>query len=639
MSEISVTLKDGFVKQFPSGVSIREVAESLGRKLGEAAIAGKVDGKILDLDKKLTGDTGLVILTAADEEGLAILRHSASHIMAAAVRELYPETKVSIGPSIDKGFYYDFDRKDAFVPEDLVKIEKKMQGIVDADLPFERLEMNRLEAIEHFRKAGEIYKVELLEAIPDETVSLYRTGDFLDLCRGPHLPSTKKVKAFKLLSIAGAYWRGDEKKKMLQRLYGTAFNKKEELEAHLHALEEAARRDHRKLGRELDLFSIQEEAGPGLVFWHQKGAAVRKVIEDFWKEEHYRRGYELVTTPHIARSHLWTISGHLDFYKENMFAGLEVEGQEYILKPMNCPFHILIYKSARRSYRELPIRMAEMGTVYRYERSGVLHGMLRVRGFTQDDAHIFCTPEQLKEEIIGCVDLAGFMMKSFGFSEYEINLATRPEKFAGTPETWDVAENTLREALEEKNLPYIVDPGGAVFYGPKIDIKIKDALGRHWQGPTIQFDFNLPGRFDVTYIGSDGEKHTPFMVHRAMLGSFERFMGCLIEHYSGAFPTWLAPIQARVMPITAKNHDYAKRVVKSLREKGIRADIDERSEKINMKIREGQVQKIPYMLILGEREEEAGAVAVRSRSRGDLGPRPLAEFIDEIKEEIAERRL
>jgi threonyl-tRNA synthetase len=639
LTDICITLKDGSIRKIASGTSIRELAGSLGRKLAESAVAGRIDGRLLDLDTRLNGDASLVIVTADDEEGLNILRHSTSHIMAAAVKRLYPETRVSIGPSIENGFYYDFDREDAFIPEDIPKIEKEMQDIINSNLPFERIEMNRLEAMELFENAGETYKSELLREIADEKISLYRTGDFLDLCRGPHIPSTGRVKAFKLLSIAGAYWRGDEKKKMLQRIYGTAFNKKDELEKHLHNIEEAARRDHRKLGRELDLFSIQEEAGPGLIFWHQKGAAVRRVVEDFWKDEHYRRGYELVTSPHIARAHLWTISGHLDFYKENMFAGLDIEGQEYILKPMNCPFHILIYKSARRSYRELPMRMAEMGTVYRYERSGVLHGMLRVRGFTQDDAHIFCTPEQLKEEIIGCVDLAGFMMKSFGFNEYEINLATRPEKFAGTPETWDIAENTLREALEEKNLPYVVDSGGAVFYGPKIDIKIKDALGRHWQGPTVQFDFNLPGRFNVTYIGSDGEKHTPFMVHRAMLGSFERFMGCLIEHYSGAFPVWLAPIQVRVMPITARNREYAARVLGELRKNNIRADMDDRSEKINMKIREGQVQKIPYMLILGEREEEAEAVAVRSRSLGDLGSRPLAGFIDILKEEVAGRKL
>jgi len=638
LADIKVILKDGYIKEFPAGVSIREIAYSLGKKLAEQAIAGKIDGKMVDLDQKILSDSQILIITIEDEEGLDILRHSTSHIMASAVRQLFPGVKVAIGPSIEKGFYYDFDRDETFVPEDLEKIEEKMNEIIAADIPFERLEMNKQEAIDLFKNLGEIYKVELLEEIADEKVSLYKTGDFLDLCRGPHIPSTKKIKAFKLLSIAGAYWRGNEKNKMLQRIYGTAFKSKEELEEYLRKLQEAVKRDHRKIGRDLDLFSIQEEAGPGLVFWHQKGAAVRKVIEDFWKEEHYRRGYELVNSPHIARSHLWKISGHLDFYKENMFSGIDIEGQEYILKPMNCPFHILIYKSSRRSYRDLPMRMAEMGTVYRYERSGVLHGMLRVRGFTQDDAHIFCTPEQLKDEVLGCVDLAEFIMKTFGFFEYEINLATRPEKFAGTSEDWDVAEATLRAALVEKNLSFIVDEGGAVFYGPKIDIKIKDALGRLWQGPTIQFDFNLPGRFDVTYIGQDGNKHTPYMVHRAILGSFERFMGCLIEHYAGAFPTWLAPVQARIMPITSRTQEYAMNIKKTLEAEGIRTDIDDRSEKINLKIREAQVEKIPYMLIVGEKEESAGNVALRSRSKGDLGPKPLKDFIIEIKDEIKSRR-
>jgi threonyl-tRNA synthetase len=488
---------------------------------------------------------------------------------------------------------------------------------------------------------GENYKVEIIEDLVKaegvETVNIYESGDFVDLCRGPHIQSSGKVQAFKLLDIAGAYWRGDEKNKMLQRIYGTAFNSKEELQAYLDKIEEAKKRDHRRLGKELDLFSFQDEGGPGLAYWHPNGAMIRYIMEEFWRKEHLKRGYEFVYTPHIARAHLWEVSGHLGFYKENMYSPIDIEGQEYILKPMNCPFHILIYKTRKRSYRELPLRWAELGTVYRYERSGALHGLLRVRGFTQDDAHIFCTPDQLKEEMMNCVKFAIYLISSFGFKEYDIFLATRPEDFAGTAEEWDQAENTLKIALEEQGLPFTVDEGGAVFYGPKIDIKLKDALGRHWQGPTIQFDFNLARRFGVNYIGSDGEEHQCFMVHRALLGSMERFFGCLIEHYAGAFPVWLSPVQVIVLPIADRHADFAKKVHEQLLAQEIRAEVDYRREKIGFKIREAQVRKIPYMLVVGDQEMESDMISVRERKEGDLGQMDVTRFSDAVKERITNR--
>jgi threonyl-tRNA synthetase len=566
---------------------------------------------------------------------LAKLRHSAAHVMAQAVKHLFPEAKVTIGPPTADGFYYDFDVARPFTPEDLEKIEAEMQRNIDADFPFERRPITKPEALRLFQEMNEPYKLEMIGQTPDdEPMSVYQHGDFIDWCRGPHVESTGKIKAFKLLSVAGAYWRGDEKNPMLQRIYGTAFFTQEELDDFMRRLAEAEKRDHRKLGRELDLFSISEEVGAGLILWHPKGARMRGVIEEFWRKAHYDRGYELVCTPHIGRSHLWRTSGHLDFYAENMYSPIEVEGQEYYLKPMNCPFHIQIFRSRLRSYRDLPLRWGELGTVYRYERSGVLHGFTRVRGFTQDDAHIFCTPEQVEEEIQRAVDFALFVVQTFGFHEYQIYLSTRPEKFVGEPDRWETATQALRRALDSRELSYEVDEGGGAFYGPKIDLKIKDALGRDWQCSTIQFDFNLPEKFDIYYMGSDGAQHRPYMVHRALLGSMERFFGVLIEHYGGAFPLWLAPVQMLLLPIADRHHDYARRVEQQLADAGFRVETDARNEKVGYKIREAQGQKIPYMLVVGDKEAEAGAVSVRSREQGDQGARPLEAFIEAARAEL-----
>jgi len=565
------------------------------------------------------------------------LRHSSAHILAQAVKELYPKAKLAIGPAIEDGFYYDFDFDRTFTPEDLDAIEKRMAEIVKRNLPIVRKELSRIDAITLFTGKGEDYKLELIAGFPDETFSVYEQGDFVDLCRGPHLRYTGKAKALKLLSIAGAYWRGDEKNKMLQRVYGTAFPTKDELKAHLDKLEEAKKRDHRKLGKELDLFSINDEAGGGLVLWHPKGARIRKAIEDFWRDEHYKAGYELVFTPHIARLDLWKQSGHWDFYRESMYSPMDVEGFEYELKPMNCPFHIMIYNSSMKSYRDLPIRQAELGTVYRFEKSGVLHGLMRVRGFTQDDAHIFCTREQLGSEIDRVIDFVLYILRTFGFSEFEAYLSTRPEKYVGEPAVWDEATEALREGLERHNLSYKVDEGGGAFYGPKIDLKIKDSIGRSWQCSTIQVDFNLPEKFDVNYIGEDSKRHRPIMIHRALMGSLERFFGVLIEHYAGAFPTWLAPVQAMVMTITDKHIPYADGVLEKLRKAGIRAEIDKRNEKIGYKIREAQMQKVPYMLVIGDKEMESEGVAVRKRSGEDLGFMEKDGFIAMIKEECMQK--
>ncbi len=570
-------------------------------------------------------------------EELEVLRHSSAHILAQAVKELYPKAKLAIGPAVEEGFYYDFDFDRPFTPEDLDAIEKKMAEIVKRNIPIVRKEISRVDAIRLFKEKGEDYKLELIAGFPDETFSVYEQGDFVDLCRGPHLRYTGKAKAFKLLSIAGAYWRGDEKNKMLQRVYGTAFPTKDELKAYLDKLEEAKKRDHRKLGKELDLFSINDEAGGGLVLWHPKGARIRKAIEDFWRDEHYKAGYELVFTPHIARLDLWKQSGHWDFYRESMYSPMDVEGFEYELKPMNCPFHIMIYNSAMKSYRDLPIRQAELGTVYRFEKSGVLHGLMRVRGFTQDDAHIFCTREQLGSEIDRVIEFVLYILRTFGFSEFEAYLSTRPEKFVGEPAVWDEATEALREGLERHNLSYKVDEGGGAFYGPKIDLKIKDSIGRSWQCSTIQVDFNLPEKFDVNYIGEDSKRHRPIMIHRALMGSLERFFGVLIEHYAGAFPTWLSPVQALVMTITDKQITYADGVLDKLRKAGIRAEIDKRNEKIGYKIREAQIQKVPYMLVVGDKEMENEGVAVRKRSGEDLGFIDADGFIAMIKEECMQK--
>ena len=548
--------------------------------------------------------------------------------MAEAVQSIFPDAKFGIGPAIEDGFYYDFDLPRPLNPEDLPLVEKKMNEIIASNGPFSRKEVTKAEARRLF--AAQPYKLELIDELPDEKVSLYRQGSFLDLCRGPHVNSTGEIKAFKLISIAGAYWRGDEHRPMLQRIYGVAFDTKAALDEHLKRLEEAARRDHRKLGKELDLFSIQEEFGPGLVLWHPRSAIIRRVIEDFWKDEHVMRGYDLVYTPHLARMDLWKTSGHLEFYQDYLYSPMDVEGQKYILKPMNCLGHILIYKSRMRSYRELPIRYAELGTVYRYERSGVLHGLSRVRGFTQDDAHIFCRPDQLEEEVVGVLDLALFMIDTFGFSNYQLLLSTRPEKYAGTIQVWDEATDTLRQALDRSKLAYEIDPGEGVFYGPKIDIKFESALGKAWQGPTIQVDFNLPQRFDVAYIGEDGKEHSVVMVHRTVLGSMERFLATLLEHYGGAFPLWLAPVQVRIIPVADRHLDYAHKLEAQLKSEGVRAEVDERSERINAKIRQAQLEKIPYMLVVGDKEVATSTVSIRLRS----GKRIAAQSFDNFKETV-----
>ena len=578
--------------------------------------------------------SGFVHFMAENE--LEILRHSTAHIMAQAVKELYPETKITIGPSIKDGFYYDFDRDTPFTVEDLEKIEKKMNEIIKSNLSFERTEVSKDEARKIFK--DESYKIELINEIPDEKVSIYKQGNFIDLCRGPHLQSTGKVKSFKLLSVAGSYWRGNEKNKMLQRIYGTSFFTKDELEKYLHKLEEAKKRDHRKLGKELDLFSMDDEVGAGLVNWHPKGALIRYLIENFWREEHYKNGYQIVYSPHIARVNLWHTSGHMDFYKENMYSPMDIEGMPYIVKPMNCPFHIKIYKSKLKSYRELPIRWAELGTVYRYERSGVLHGLLRVRGFTQDDAHIFCRLDQLSDEIERVLNFTLYMLRSFGFKDFDVYLSTRPEGYVGTLSNWEKATDALKGALDKAGLKFEIDPGAGVFYGPKIDVKIKDSLERTWQCSTIQVDFNLPERFDVKYIGEDGSAHQPIMIHRALLGSLERFFGCLIEHYAGAFPLWLAPVQAKVMTITDKQNDYASEVLNQLLNSGIRGEADLRNEKVGFKIREAQLEKTPYMLIAGNKEVESKTISVRKRDGTDMGAMGIEKLVEILKEEINSKK-
>jgi threonyl-tRNA synthetase len=563
-------------------------------------------------------------------EKLEIMRHSAAHVMAEAVQSVFPEAKFGIGPAIQDGFYYDFDLPRSLTASDLPVIEAKMRAIITANVPFTRQEVTKKKAKALF--ASQPYKLELMDEIPDEKVSLYQEGSFLDLCRGPHVSSTGEIGAFKLLSIAGAYWRGDEKRPMLQRVYGVAFDSEDALAEHLKKLDEAARRDHRKLGRELDLFSLHEEAGPGLVHWHPKGAVIRRIIEDFWKDEHIKRGYDLVYTPHIAKLDLWKTSGHWEFYRDYLYSPMEVEGQEYIIKPMNCLGHILIYKTTHHSYRELPLRYAELGTVYRYERSGVLHGLSRVRGFTQDDAHIFCRFDQLEGEVGGVLDLATLMMQTFGFTNHKVLLSTRPEKYSGTLDVWEEATEILRRALESSGLPYSVDPGEGVFYGPKIDIKFEG-----WQGPTIQVDFNLPSRFNVTYTAEDGQEHLVAMVHRTVLGSMERFLASLIEHYGGAFPVWLAPVQVVIIPVADRHLEYARKLEQELKGDGVRVEVDDRSETVNLKIRQAQLDKIPYMLVVGDKEVQASSVSIRRRGREKLDSRPFGGFRQDLKAAIVSR--
>ncbi|MDP2167385.1 MAG: threonine--tRNA ligase [Thermodesulfovibrionales bacterium] len=583
-------------------------------------------------------DAALEPITPDSKEGLEILRHSTSHIMAHAVKELFPEAKLAIGPAIEEGFYYDFDIERPLTPQNLDAIEKKMARLIKQNNPFVRKTIDRAEAVEFFKKAGENYKAELLSEMEDDTVTLYEEAGFVDLCRGPHIKSTGAVSAFKLLSVAGAYWRGNEKNKMLQRIYGTAFPDEDALKKYLDFLEEVKRRDHRRLGKELDLFSINDDIGPGLILWHPNGAIIRKTIEDFWRAEHERADYKLLFTPHIAKLNLWQKSGHWDFYRENMYSPMQIEETEYELRPMNCPFHIYIYKSSLRSYRDLPIRYAELGTVYRYERSGVLHGLLRVRGFTQDDAHIFCMEEQIEEEILRVLDFTLFILKTFGFESYDIYLSTRPEKYVGAPENWERATNALRLALEAKGLSFKVDPGEGVFYGPKIDIKVKDILGRPWQCSTIQVDFNIPERFDISYRGTDGREHRPIMVHRALMGSLERFFGVLVEHYGGAFPLWLSPVQASVLTIAERHSDYASLLIGKLRARGIRAELDAENEKIGYKIRQATIRKIPYLVIIGDKEVEDNRLTVRRRTGENIGPFTAEEFLNILIEEIQHRR-
>ncbi len=574
--------------------------------------------------------------SSEDPDGIAHLRrrirHTAAHVMADAVVSMFPDAQLAIGPPTADGFYYDFLLPRSLTNADLEDIEKLMAKTMAADHPMVREDIHRSNAPDLFGRQP--FKLEIIEEIPDEMLGTYTHGDFMDLCQGPHVESTGQVSAFKLLSVAGAYWRGDEHRTMLQRIYGTAFESQEALDKYLHRLEEASKRDHRKLGRELGLFTIHEELGAGLILWHPKGSQVRTVMEDFWREQHYKAGYSLVYSPHIGKSTLWETSGHLDFYSENMYSPIDLDGQEYYLKPMNCPFHILMYKSSLRSYRELPLRLGELGTVYRYERGGVLHGLLRVRGFTQDDAHIFCRPDQLEDEVEGVLDLTFSLLGAFGFTEYQIFLADRPEKYVGRPEDWDRATEALRSTLDKKGLSYQLDAGGGAFYGPKIDVKIQDAIGRKWQCTTVQFDFNLPERFDLGFIAEDGQEHRPFMVHRALLGSVERFMGVLIEHYGGAFPTWLAPVQAVVIPITDRHHDFCRTAVEELRSAGIRAEMDARKERMNLKIREAQLQKVPYMLVVGDKEVESHSLSVRLRSGEDLGANPLKSVKEMIAEEV-----
>ncbi len=604
-----------------------------GKKRKET-IAVRSNGRLLELTAPLTEDTVLEPVPVSSEAGLEILRHSTAHIMALAVRELYgDQVKVAIGPAIEDGFYYDFDRDKPFSPDDFAEIEAKMAEIVAARLPFVREEMSRDEAIRFFSGLGERYKVELLQDMDVDRVSLYGHGSFVDLCRGPHVPDASWLKVFKLLRVAGSYWRGDEKREMLTRIYGTAFADKKDLQQYLTRLEEARKRDHRKLGKQLGLFTIQDQIGPGLILWQPRGALLRRLLEDYWKDEHYRNGYQLLYTPHIARQDLWKTSGHLDFYSENMYAAMEIDEVLYQLKPMNCPFHIGVYNADKHSYREFPIRWCELGTVYRYERTGALHGLMRVRGFTQDDAHIFCRPDQLEEEIFNIIDLNLHVLSTFGFDQYEVYLSTRPEKSVGSDEHWEMATQALKLALEKKSLQYQLDPGEGVFYGPKIDIKIKDQLGRSWQCSTIQVDFNLPERFAMTYTGDDGGEHRPIMIHRALMGSLERFIGVLIEHYAGAFPLWLAPEQARVMNITDAQADYCDDVYARLRALGVRVEKDVRNEKLNYKIREAQLMKVPYMLIVGDREKEDGTVTVRKKDGQNLPAMTPEAFCDLVRDE------
>jgi len=633
MSSITITLPDGSQQSLPAGVRPLDVAQSISPRLADAALVAKVNGELWDLTRPLEGDSTLQLLTNKDPEALYVYRHSTAHLLAAAVLELFPDTQLGIGPPTDNGFYYDFQRDTKFTSEDLEKIEKRMHEIQARNLPYERQLTRKDEGLRKY--AGDWMKKQLIEEKADEVFTEYTLGPgFIDFCRGPHVPSTSKLKAFKLLSIAGAYWKGDEKNPQLQRIYGASFFTQKELDEFLNRLDEARKRDHRKLGQELDLFSIQDLAGPGLIFFHPKGGVIRKILEDWMRDQYVKRGYSLVYTPHIARSDLWKTSGHYNFYSENMFKRMELDDAEYQLKPMNCPFHILIYRDRLHSYRDLPVRLGELGTVYRYERSGVMHGLLRVRGFTQDDAHIFCTPEQIEDEVVNCLQFAVDTLETFGFTQYEAELSTwdggASGKYDGSADQWAIGEKALHQAANRLNLKVKVSPDEAAFYGPKIDVKLVDAIGRSWQLSTVQFDFTLPRRFGLEYIAEDGKSHQPLMVHRALYGSVERFFGILIEHYAGAFPVWLAPVQAVILPITDRQNDYAQQLKQRLVNAGVRATLDDRSEKVNFKIREAQLQKVPFMLVVGDREAQSGHVSVRHRKHGDQGVQSVEAFLEQV---------
>ncbi|RKL61540.1 threonine--tRNA ligase [Thermoanaerobacteraceae bacterium SP2] len=629
MEQVTVNFR-GEARTYPRGITPLEIAEDLSKKLAKEALVAKLNGTIVDLSYKINQDCNLELFTFEDEEGRRAFWHSTSHVMAQAVKRLFPDAKLTIGPSIEEGFYYDFDRDESFTPQDLEKIEKEMEKIVSEDYAFLRMDIAREEAIKKLREMDEPYKVELVQDLPEDAdISFYQQGEFVDLCAGPHIPSTGKIKAFKLTSLAGAYWRGDEHNKMLQRIYGISFPKKSMLDEYITRIEEAKKRDHRKLGRELGIFSMHEE-GPGFPFFHPKGMVLWNILTDFWRKEHKKRGYYEIKTPIILNEELWRRSGHWDHYKENMYF-TKIDDEDYAVKPMNCPGGILLYKNDVHSYKELPLRLGELGLVHRHELSGVLHGLMRVRCFTQDDAHIFMTPSQIEEEIMGVIDLVDHFYSIFGF-KYHVELSTRPENSMGSDELWEKATDALRNALEKKGLPYKVNEGDGAFYGPKIDFHLKDSIGRTWQCGTIQLDFQMPEKFDLTYVGPDGEKHRPVMIHRVIFGSIERFIGILIEHYAGAFPVWLSPVQARILPISEKHMDYAREVKERLEEADIRVELDERNEKIGYKIREAQIQKLPYMLIVGDKEANSGSVSIRQREVGDVGSRSIEEFIAEVKE-------
>jgi threonyl-tRNA synthetase len=640
---IHINLPDGSTKDVPKGTTPLDVAKSISPRLADAALVAKTNGDLVDLTRPLDKDTDLRILTERDPEALQVYRHSSAHLLAAAVLELFPETKLGHGPATENGFFYDFYRPTPFTPEDLEKIEKKMQELAQQNIPYAREFFPRQEGLEKFKAEGDFMKCHFIEQFtqPDERISIYKTGKFLDFCRGPHIPSTGKIKAFKLLNIAGAYWLGDEKNPQLQRIYGTSFFSKKDLDAYLNSIEEAKKRDHRVLGKQLDLFSIQELAGPGLIFWHPKGGIIRKEMEDWMREQYVKRGYSLVYTPHVMRRQLFFTSGHEGYYAQNFFDFMELDDAEYRVKPMNCPGHILIYKDSLRSYRDLPVRLGELGTVYRYERSGVMHGLLRVRGFTQDDAHIFCTPEQIEKEIADCVEFARDVLRDFGFDQFQTELSiwdpNDRKSYVGSEDQWNMATASLESVLKRMNIEYKTIPGEAAFYGPKIDIKLVDAIGRLWQLSTVQFDFNLPQRFELEYVAEDGSRKQPLMVHRALYGSVERFFGVLIEHYAGAFPVWLSPVQAVMIPISERHAEYANKVAAQLKAVGVRVDVDARNEKMNAKIREHAMQKVPFLLVVGDKEAEAGNVNVRTRGKEKTEDMPAAAFVEKIKKLIVDK--